>query len=173
MVVFTVVTCVLIVYTMVGLHANQVLRCKGKLFSFIRERKNLTHCSRRRDIEDTNKQWWVKNCTNTYLTEISWRWCTPVDVDLTVKELMGVQLTHKWLYAQCSLELLFIIIALVPFLIVASCNKVLFTRESCSFLILFSTEISHYLCFSASLTEAYLVGVDHNIFFSLRCSWWA
>lgn len=123
MVVFTAITCVLIVYTMVGLRANQVLRCKGKLFSFIRERKNLTNCSRRRDIEDTNKQWWVKNCTSTYLTEIPWRWCTPVDVDLTVKELMRVQLTHKWLYAQCSL--LFFIIALVPFLIVASCNKVL------------------------------------------------
>lgn len=46
------------------------------------------------------------------------------------------------------------IFALVPLLTVASCTKVLFTSESCSFFILFSMRISHYLSFSVSLTQA-------------------
>lgn len=81
---------------------------------------------------------------------------------------MGGAANPQMVHAQCSSEPLFVITAPVPFLIVGSCNRVLFTCESCSSLILFSTEVSHFLCFSASLTEAYLVGVDSNIFFSLK-----
>lgn len=85
-----------------------------------------------------------------------------MDVDLRVRELMsGVANPQMHNVAQ----LLFVIIALVPFLIIGSCNKVLFTCEYCSSLILFSTEISHYFCISASLTKDYLVGVESNVFF--------
>lgn len=38
---FTVMACVLFPYKMAGLCANQVFRCKGKVSSFIKERKKI------------------------------------------------------------------------------------------------------------------------------------